>query len=75
VCSACANLQLGTSPATSSLSKAAGAQLQEDLTRMYPGGITPGELAVVDGGKLRCDQVYFTTLPPWREAARNGCKV
>ncbi|XP_052266746.1 protein mono-ADP-ribosyltransferase PARP14-like isoform X2 [Dreissena polymorpha] len=68
-------LNLKGGPATQALLKAGGQQLQTDCDRLYPKGIKEGELAIIGGGQLKCEQIYLTTLPTWKEASSNGCKV
>ena len=35
---------------------------QNELHRKYPRGIGEGEIAVVRGGKLHCQKVYFVSM-------------
>lgn len=67
VCSTSSKLSLN-SGAAHSLIKHGGQQLQNECKQKYPEGIQNGELAVIDGGKLKCERVYLTALPEWKDA-------
>ncbi|KAJ8297433.1 hypothetical protein KUTeg_023964 [Tegillarca granosa] len=45
------------------LLKAAGPEIQQECSYMYPDGIQPGQIAVTKGYKLPCKAVYFCALP------------
>ena len=72
VCSTSTKLNLN-SGAAHSLLKHGGQNLQDECKKVYPEGIKNGELAVINGGKLKCTKVYLTALPEWKDA--NGGKV
>ena len=72
VCSTSTKLNLN-SGAAHSLIKHGGQKLQDECKKKFPEGIKNGELAAIDGGKLKCSKVYLTALPEWKDA--NGGKV
>ena len=72
VCSTSTKLNLNSGAARSLLQQG-GNQLQDFCKNKYPEGIKNGQLACIGGGKLKCEKVYLTALPEWKDA--NGGKV
>ena len=67
MCSTSTKLNLN-SGAAHSLLKQGGNQLQDFCKNKYPEGIKNGQLACIDCGKLKCEKVYLTALPEWKDA-------
>ncbi|XP_071171398.1 protein mono-ADP-ribosyltransferase PARP14-like [Mytilus edulis] len=65
VCSTNATLDL-TGKAGSDLVKGAGQGLVQEIKSKYTGGIKHGEIAVLQGHGLNCQQVFLAALPSWR---------
>ena len=60
------SLDLGSSSGlAASLLKAGGKQIQKELDKNYPKGISPGDIAETSGGSLNCNAVFHGTLPYW----------
>ena len=59
-------MDLGSSSGlAASLLKAGGKQIQKELDKNYPKGISPGDIAETSGGSLNCNAVFHGTLPYW----------
>ncbi|KAL3880862.1 hypothetical protein ACJMK2_033068 [Sinanodonta woodiana] len=49
------------------LVNAAGDMLQAEIKKKYPGGLTSGNIAVVNAGNLNCKEIYFISLEKWND--------
>ncbi|CAG2237179.1 PARP10_14_15 [Mytilus edulis] len=65
VCSTNATLDL-IGKAGSDLVKGAGQGLVQEIKSKYTGGIKHGDIAVLQGHGLNCQQVFLAALPSWR---------
>ncbi|CAG2248646.1 unnamed protein product [Mytilus edulis] len=65
VCSTNATLDL-IGKAGSDLVKGAGQGLIQEIKIKYTGGIKHGDIAVLQGHDLNCQQVFLAALPSWR---------
>lgn len=73
VCSASSNLQHrgGFSGSNATVKQGGTSLLQVEFDKKYPNGVKNGDVAVIDYGNLKGDNVYMTSLPSWKEA-NNG---
>lgn len=55
--------------------QAAGRRLKEECSKSYPNGICFGEVAVTQGYKLKCKNVYHVALPTWQTPFVNPQQV
>ena len=60
---------------SSSLLKAAGKQLQDEVTAKYPNGLLDGQVAVSSGHNLQCRMVVHGSLPNWKEGDATSIQV
>ncbi|VDI21837.1 poly [ADP-ribose] polymerase 10/14/15 [Mytilus galloprovincialis] len=60
------DLNLSAGLVSQSLLRAGGSGLQDECKRKYPRGINSGEVAVTNGGNLKCKIVLHGCLEPWR---------
>ncbi|XP_063432104.1 protein mono-ADP-ribosyltransferase PARP14-like [Mytilus trossulus] len=65
VCSTNATLDL-IGKAGSDLVKGAGQGIVQEIKSKYTGGIKHGDIAVLQGHGLSCQQVFLAALPSWR---------
>lgn len=42
-----------------------GEEILDELTKTYPRGISPGQIAVTTGGKLKCKAIFHGVLEKW----------
>lgn len=75
VCGTSHDLSLSAGKASGNLLHVGGQNLQKECKKNYPEGIKPGQIAVVKGGKLKCQKVYFGWLPEWKTEQSNHHKV
>ncbi|CAC5412107.1 unnamed protein product [Mytilus coruscus] len=61
------DLDLETGRGSKALSESGGDAIQKECQENYPGGITENEVAVTNGGNLKCRKVYHVTLPKWED--------
>jgi O-acetyl-ADP-ribose deacetylase (regulator of RNase III) len=61
------NLDLRNGAVSISLSKAAGKELQEEVTAKFPNGLDNRTIAVTGGHKLNCQFVIHTALSNFKE--------
>ncbi|KAK3577205.1 hypothetical protein CHS0354_030476 [Potamilus streckersoni] len=61
------SLDLNKSRSSQALLNAAGDTLQTEIKKKYPGGLTSGNIAVVNAGSLNCKEIYFISLEKWKE--------
>ncbi|OPL33486.1 hypothetical protein AM593_03361, partial [Mytilus galloprovincialis] len=59
------DLDLETGLGSKALADAGGNAIQKECCEKYPNGITKNEVAVTNGGNLKCRKVYHVTLPKW----------
>lgn len=59
---------------TYALSKAAGPVARESLRKLYPRGISTGEMAIGDAGNLQCKKLYHVVLESFG-SSRQGAKT
>lgn len=74
VCSTNATLDL-IGKAGSDLVKGAGQGLVQEIKSKYTGGIKHGEVAVLQGHGLNCQQVFLAALPSWRTGVEQVCTL
>ncbi|CAC5424295.1 Protein mono-ADP-ribosyltransferase PARP15 [Mytilus coruscus] len=76
------DLNLSAGLVSQSLLRAGGSGLQDECKKKYPRGVNSGEVAVTNGGNLKCKIVLHGCLEPWRpdgstikilETFVNGC--
>ncbi|XP_071090725.1 uncharacterized protein [Haliotis cracherodii] len=72
--SASPDLQLRNGSLSKSILEAAGVKMQHECEDRYPTGIPAGHFAITGGGKLRCQHVYHTCLPAWKDETQ-CCRV
>ena len=48
---------------------------QNELHTKYPEGIEDGKIAVVGGGKLQCEKIYFVSLPENEDSSCDDTEV
>ena len=65
MCSTNASLDL-TGKAGKDLVKGAGDAICTETGNKYPDGIKHGEIAILQGHNLSCQQVYLVALPSWK---------
>lgn len=68
------NLDLKNGAVSASLLKAAGPELQQEVSGKYPNGIKDGEIAVTSGQKLGCDLILHSSMVNWDGGNADGCK-
>lgn len=61
------DLDLETGRGSKALADSGGDAIQKECEENYPGGITENEVAVTNGGNLKCRKVYHVTLPKWED--------
>jgi O-acetyl-ADP-ribose deacetylase (regulator of RNase III) len=61
------NLDLRNGAVSTSLSKAAGKELQDEVTAKFPNGLEKRTVAVTGGYKLNCKFVIHTALSNYKE--------
>ena len=72
VCSTNGQLDM-SGPAGKSLVRGAGTQLLDDIKSDYSDGIQHGDIAVVQGYNLKCQEVYLAALPSFSPGAEKVC--
>ena len=75
VCNAPRDLQLNKIALSEALLKAGGIGLQQQCHQEYPKGLEYGDVVMIDGHSLKCDNVYFTAIPKWDTPSTNPIKV
>ncbi|KAL3880954.1 hypothetical protein ACJMK2_033156 [Sinanodonta woodiana] len=61
------SLDLTKGRSSQALVNAAGDTLQAEIKKKYPGGLTSGNIAVVNAGNLNCKEIYFISLEKWSD--------
>ncbi|KAL3880951.1 hypothetical protein ACJMK2_033153, partial [Sinanodonta woodiana] len=61
------SLDLTKGRSSKALVNAAGDTLQAEIKKKYPGGLTSGNIAVVNAGNLNCKEIYFISLEKWND--------
>ena len=62
-------------PVGNSLVNGAGKQLLGDIKSNFSGGIQNGDIAVVKGYNLQCQEVYLAALPSWSSGGEKVCTM
>lgn len=69
------DLDLETGRGSKALADSGGDAIQKECEENYPGGITENEVAVTNGGNLKCRKVYHVTLPKWEDNNKQVIKL
>ena len=61
------DLDLSKGRGSKVLSESGGQSIQQECLKNYPSGISENEVAVTNGGNLKCRKIYHVHLPKWED--------
>ncbi|KAL5021467.1 hypothetical protein ScPMuIL_000622 [Solemya velum] len=73
VCAVSPDLDFKRGAASKSILHHAGYQIQK-CKKDHPDRLEPGELFPVDGGKMKCSEIYLGYIPSWKEEMHKNDK-
>ena len=67
------DLHLNRGKSSKSLLDVGGQGLMAEIETRYPNGVKHGEVAIISGGNLQCQELYLGYLPGWKDGNGKVC--